>query len=155
MEIKKILVPVDGSDRSLESIEFIKGAFSGKELEVHLINVVDINFVAQGSMLGDLSYGNEILSQDLIQREMLESSAEILDRAAALLPPECSVVKASLLGISYNEIVEYAERECVDIIVITKMGLSSIQRFLIGSVTSKVVSHASVPVLVLPEELAD
>lgn len=139
MNINKILVPVDGSERSLEAIEFIESMFADQAIEIHLLNVVEMNYIVQ----------------ETVQRELLHHSNEILDQAESLLPANFNVIKSSVLGTPYKDIIEYAEKEKVDMIVITRMGLSGIQRYLIGSVTSKVVSHANVPVLVIPEKPID
>lgn len=47
-----------------------------------------------------------------------------------------------------NAILEYAEAEAVDLIVVGSRGLSSVKRFLLGSVASKVVHAAHASVLV-------
>lgn len=142
MNINKILVPVDGSERSLEAIGLIKDIFANKSLELHLLNVVDMS---KYMVLPNYTV------EESIKSELLSHSNEILDQASALLPAEYTVVKSSMAGTPYEHIVKYAEKENVDMIVIARKGLSNIQRFLVGSVTSKVVSHAGVPVLVVPE----
>ena len=55
-----------------------------------------------------------------------------------------------VLGISsvVKEIVEYAEKNKIDIIVIGSRGLSGIKKMLLGSVASGVVTYAHCPVLV-------
>ncbi|NCD24899.1 MAG: universal stress protein [Deltaproteobacteria bacterium] len=48
-----------------------------------------------------------------------------------------------------NAIVDYAEKNGVDLIVIGSKGMGAIERFLIGSVSSQVVTHAPCSVLVV------
>lgn len=137
MNIRKVLVPVDGSERSLEALELCKTLFA-QEVEVHLLNVVEVNYIVQ----------------DSIQKELREQSNEVLDIAASKLDGY-KVIKSSLIGTPYKDIIEYTNKENIDIIIMTRMGLSGFQRYLIGSVTSKVVSHSPVPVLVIPEKVLD
>lgn len=134
MNVKKVLIPVDGSKRSLDAINMVKSLFAGSELDIHLLHVVEMNYIIQED----------------VQRELLKVSDNILDKAAELLADH-RVNKVSLMGTPYKDIVEYADKENVDIIVMTRMGLSGLQRYLVGSVTSKVISHTTVPVLIVPE----
>lgn len=134
MNVSKILVPVDGSKRSLYAVNMIKTLFGGNDLEIHLLHVVEMNYIIQES----------------VQKELLKVSDDILDKAAELLS-DYRVTKVSLMGTPYKDIVEYAERENLDMIVMTRMGLTGLQRYLVGSVTSKVVSHSGIPVLIIPE----
>ncbi len=48
-----------------------------------------------------------------------------------------------------DAIVKYAEKNGIDLIVIGNKGAGAVERFLIGSVSSKVVSHAPCSVLVV------
>ena len=48
-----------------------------------------------------------------------------------------------------DAIVEYAEKNGIDLIVIGNKGAGAVERFLIGSVSSKVVSHAPCSVMVV------
>jgi nucleotide-binding universal stress UspA family protein len=51
-----------------------------------------------------------------------------------------------------DAIVEYAEKEAVDLIVIGTRGLSPSSRFRMGSVASKVVRHAHCSVYVVKKK---
>ena len=55
-----------------------------------------------------------------------------------------------IMGISsvVKEIVEYAEKNKVDMIVVGSRGLAGIKKMLVGSVASGVVTYAHCPVLV-------
>jgi nucleotide-binding universal stress UspA family protein len=48
-----------------------------------------------------------------------------------------------------GNIVEYAEREKIDLIVIGRRGRSAFKRMLLGSTASGVVTHARCPVMVV------
>ncbi len=138
INVNKVLVPVDGSERSLEAIEMVKSLFVNHPIEIHLLNVVEVNYIVQES----------------IQKELIVQSNEVLDHAGELLE-NYTVVKSSIVGTPYKDIIEYASKEKVDLIVMTRMGLSGFQRYLIGSVTSKVVAHSPIPVIVIPEKPLD
>ncbi len=50
---------------------------------------------------------------------------------------------------AYVAIVEYAEKEDVDLIVLGTKGKTGLKRILLGSVALGVVTHATCPVLVV------
>ena len=52
-------------------------------------------------------------------------------------------------------IVDYAEKEGVDLIVISTHGRTGLRRMMIGSVAERVVRHAHCPVLTLRSKLQD
>lgn len=58
-------------------------------------------------------------------------------------------------GTASGAIVQTAEEEDVDLIVIATHGWTGWRRFVFGSVTEKVVRLSSIPVLTIPESLSD
>ncbi len=48
-----------------------------------------------------------------------------------------------------HEIIEFADKQSCDMIIMCTHGMGTVKRFMLGSVTNKVVHHASVPVLVV------
>jgi nucleotide-binding universal stress UspA family protein len=57
-----------------------------------------------------------------------------------------------LEGSPVREIVDFAERTDIDLIVMGTHGKSAIERFLLGSVTENVVRHSKIAVLVVREK---
>jgi len=61
-----------------------------------------------------------------------------------------------LLGDPAEEIIDYAENEGVDLIVMCSHGASGIRRWVFGSVTEKVLRGTATPVLVIrPKQLEE
>ena len=60
-----------------------------------------------------------------------------------------------LEGNPANEIIDFAEKNDIDLIVMGTHGKTEIQRFLIGSVAENVVRHSKKAVLVIKGESAD
>ncbi len=54
-----------------------------------------------------------------------------------------------LKGIPAEKILEYAEENDIDLIVMGTQGLTGIKRFLIGSVAENVLRHSKVPVMIV------
>jgi nucleotide-binding universal stress UspA family protein len=93
--------------------------------------------------LGELS--GEFL--DRIRQGVEESVQRIKDQAKAAQAKVEVVVQES--PSPAEAIVEYAEKNGVDLIVIGNKGAGAVERFLIGSVSSKVVSHSPCSVMVV------
>ena len=51
-----------------------------------------------------------------------------------------------------SEIISYAEKNGMDIIVIGSVGRTGLDKFLLGSVAEKVVRNSRIPVLTVPRE---
>jgi nucleotide-binding universal stress UspA family protein len=81
--------------------------------------------------------------------ELLNSMIEDLDLC------DMSVEKEVLFGEPYIEILNAAEREKADLIVMGNRGFSRIKRFFVGSVTQRVISAAECPVLVIHTDSKD
>jgi nucleotide-binding universal stress UspA family protein len=60
------------------------------------------------------------------------------------------VETAVLEGIADEKILAYAKEHDVDCIVLTTQGLSGLHRFLLGSVTDRLIRSSEVPVVVVP-----
>jgi nucleotide-binding universal stress UspA family protein len=54
------------------------------------------------------------------------------------------------VGKDYMEILDFAQEENVDLIIIGRQGQSSFRKVLFGNVTEKITRHAECPVLVIP-----
>jgi len=144
---KRVLIPIDGSNYSLEAGEFGIKLAKGYGMEVLALHVIDETALASLSRL--VRKGEEELRGDL-QREgenCLNYMAELAARAGVQLH------RLIEEGTPHRAIVEVAEREGVDLILIGKVGRRGPRRILIGSVTERVIESAKCPVLVVHADL--
>lgn len=135
-EFETILIPTDGSetadiaaDRAIQI-----GAATGAA--VHIVHVVDLTVVPDepdGVIL------------DAMEAEGQQAVNRIIGRAEAA---GIHAVEASVLsGTPAKAIVDYTTARDVDLVVMGTHGRSGLQRYLLGSVTEKVVRLADMPVL--------
>lgn len=136
MKVKNILVPVDGTERSLHSLDFIKEMYEKDKVKVTLINVKELVFIEGVSM------SDEIKSSEKLGKAVLEKAREILDGY--------DVNVFFTFGYAGDEIVRRAEEGDIDIIIMTKSTKKGLTR-IIGSCTSYVLKHSSKIVVILPE----
>ena len=134
--MRKVLIPVDGTARSLKSIELVKNLYKPGEVSITLMMVRE-NYIS--------SAPHAIVPVDLDAGEASEKMKEI----AAMIPeydPQISIV----LGLAGDKILECAKKDDIDLIIMTK---STKKGWLqaIGSVTTQVVKYAPCMVLIAPE----
>lgn len=140
--MKKILIPVDGSehsDRALEEGKKLAQAFSG---EIIILNVV------KGFKDHHIHEGLDVyqLSKDFFEEE----SNKIINHSKEKLKEFDGVVKTFIVeGEPPEEIINLAEKEDVSLIVMGSRGLSGFNKLIIGSVTSNVLNHCKRPVMVI------
>ena len=74
----------------------------------------------------------------------------LLADTAALAAPDVPVTVSSVAGDPADEILRYAQRHPIDLIVVGTHGRSGFSRVLLGSVADRVVRGATSPVLTVP-----
>ena len=132
----KVLIPLDGSEKSMHSIAWLKKYFVREDAEVTLLNVI-VTFLS-----------SEISVEHNIKAEEKES-AELLDKAAKELDGYV-VEKKFIYGFAPDAIMDTAKEGGYDMIVMTRSTVTGFAR-IIGSVTNKVVRNSEVSVVIVPE----
>ena len=143
----KILVPTDGSKYAEEALAVAIDLVKAKGGELCLISVV----TALEEFELELSAG----SRENIRQEFEARAAKVIERGVAVAAAAGVKVgcKSETSATSVADaIVEYSEKEKVDLIVMGTRGLSPSSRFRMGSVASKVVRHAPCSVYVVKKK---
>ena len=135
----KVLVPVDGSktaDRAVRHV--VKLAQAGEAYEVHLVNVQEA---------ADAPEVRRFLKEADVRRRQLEHGADTLRSARRLLDAAGIAYREHvLIGDPAEEIAALAKRRKVDKIIMGTHGRGTLAGMLMGSVASKVLHRAAVPV---------
>ena len=140
IKTSKILVPTDLSKLSRPALRYALEFAMERRAAVIVYHVISEDSDWFGSD-DHLDPANALLPQ---QRERLhafmkEHFADLMDQVAVT-----EIVEA---GVPYNKIVEKAQSENADLIVMSTHGRTGFQQVLLGSVTAKVVARAGCPVL--------
>lgn len=142
LEIKKILVPIDFSEYSLQALEYAKILAEKFEAEVILLKIVEpITFISDITM--------SQINIPSIEKEFLQKAKEKITEITSILKDKYKVTSVVKLGKPYAEIVEFARSENVDLIVIGSHGHAGVEHILFGSTTEKVIRKANCPVLII------
>lgn len=140
----KWLVPVDGSESAVRAVSHMidKLAWFKDGVEIHLLNVQQ-----------PMPYGNRVtsvLGQDKVAQYHHEEGLAALQPARAKL--DATGIKYVFhigVGDPAETVVQYAKEKGCDQIVMGTRGLGSAGNLLLGSVATKVIHLAEVPVLLV------
>lgn len=146
----KLLAPLDGSSLAECTIEHVKEIAKGCSTpEVIFLFVVDV--AKNTYWASDLNTGELIQQQEDVNRATAE---EYASKIVAKAKQDGLMAKGVVIeGMAADGIINYAEKNGIDLIVMSTHGRSGLTRFAIGSVTDKVIRTVTVPVLVVtPEE---
>lgn len=155
--MRKILVPVDGSNASINAVK--KAIEIGKNYNsnIKLISVVksteNRSKVRNENMWSAVD--GSIITKSLelekkLESTYIENAQMLLDQIVTKLDfTKTKVEKEVLIGEPSEKIIETAKNGSYDLIVMGNRGFSKVKRFFVGSVTQKVISEAPCPVLVI------
>lgn len=144
-EILTIVVPVDLDQHTEKLVDFAISMANKLNCElVFFHSVQPIENVAMGEMaMVHFSY-EDFNSAHITQAE--ESLAEFLKSAQE----KCEKCRSKvLLGDAVDTILEFAEKENADMIIMGTHGKRGLEKILLGSVAHRVLQRAHCPVLVM------
>lgn len=161
--MKKILLPVDGSETCFKAYQTAKDLAEKFDSEVHVLHVrheftrpylgemVNIEIQNYVDTYHNAEHPEQKVSEGNYSESLLDDIAyKILDNAEKYFKDDDIKVETRFLkGRPANTILDYAEDNDFDLIIMCTHGMSTLKRFTLGSVTNKVVHHAKVPVLVI------
>jgi nucleotide-binding universal stress UspA family protein len=148
--IKKILVPVDGSEHSDRALNYALDLAEKYSAKIKLLSVAQ-PVVAFGPMFvtqpmlpseGTTIYVKEI---EAAHKRMLTEAF----KKAKKTKPDLKISKMLVDGRPADRIVEIANTEKFDLIVMGSRGAGGIKEFFLGSVSDRVADAARCPVLLV------
>jgi nucleotide-binding universal stress UspA family protein len=144
VQIKKILVPIDGSEYSFNAAKYAIKLAKDENAQLYCIHVI-------GSV--PYGYGSSPHAIDQYFKDLEQKVQSWFDKIKDMAKNE------GILGIKtetftdvrsvIGSIIDYAVTKEVDLIVIGTRGRTGLKRFFIGSVANGVVQHAHCSVLLV------
>jgi len=136
----KILVAIDSSDASMDAADYATSKSQRYNTELYALHVIHADV--------DL-YGPHETSE--FTRNMRNEGEKYLDKVKVKANEKDIQIKTEIIS-SKNiagGILDFAEENNIDLIVIGTRGRSGFKKLLLGSVASHVVTYAHCPVLVV------
>lgn len=143
MEIRKILAPIDFSDYSLKTLDYVTDLAKTLGAELVLLHVVEPVYYASPADLYGPSANIAMLMEE--QRRMAQQHLDKLAERVREKGVSARTVLAS--GTAHQTIVDVARKEKTDLIVMATHGRTGLSHVLLGSVAERVVRAATCPVL--------
>jgi universal stress protein A len=143
MDIRQILAPTDLSELSQQGVKIAQELAEVFGAQLLLLHVVEPPpYPVEGIVPSHLA---ATLLSDLER----QASDELVKIFPAAQESKVTITRRVVIGIPYRKIVEVAEEEKADLIVITTHGRTGLSHLVMGSVTEKVIRTAPCPVLTM------
>ncbi|WP_203522549.1 universal stress protein [Fusobacterium sp. IOR10] len=149
--MKKVLIPLDGSERSLHSISLMKELYKPTDAEIILM------YVEEGTEEIYKDLDETLKGKTYEEGRKIFESHDLKGRIEAKLDETLKLVEGYSVKKEVffdkkvgKEILKVADDNEVDLIIMTKSTKKGFEK-MIGSVTSYVVKHAKCIVLIVPE----
>jgi nucleotide-binding universal stress UspA family protein len=141
--VRHVLVAVDGSENSRKAAAFARELardVGGKLTVLYVLEPPPVVVVGFPEVYG--------MTNRQPTQEELDTVRKMLDEVSEGMPPErCE--KVIEYGVAAQTILDQCEARKVDLLVIGARGLGPVGRWLLGSVSDRVVHHAKFPVTVV------
>ncbi len=144
---RHVLVPTDGSNfsnRAVSTAAQLAHSLHAKLLVLHVRSPIESPHHVEGGALTHL--GGKIVMQEIEDEER-----KLLDAALKIAAADGTTAETAFVAgySTYDVIIRIAREQDCDLIVMASHGRCGISGFLIGSETQKVLTHTTIPVLVV------
>ena len=139
---KRVLVPLDGSPQSRDALQFAVEEYpEATVLGFHVIDPIEGGYsVRTGIPISSEEWYEDAKEQ---AEALFEEAREVADDHGVTFESRTEVGRPS------RTIVEYADENEVDQVIMGSHGRSGVSRILLGSVAENVVRRSTVPVTVV------
>jgi nucleotide-binding universal stress UspA family protein len=151
VELKKLMLPLDGSLFSESPIPFIRQLTKDSHAEIFLTLVCEPPLVP--------SYGDHPINptwekhRDKVWLEAKKQAAEYLKKMEAVLKKQGMIVRSEVipgeLGRVAETLLQAAEKDKIDLITMATHGRSSVSRWVYGGTANRIVEQSIQPVLLI------
>lgn len=140
---KKIMVATEDSESARKAVDRAVDLAKLSNAKVYAVYVIS-------HREGHIGYPKDVGWDKAIHASFREEAKQATEYAEGIgRNSDVNVEPIILEGSPANEIVDFAERNDIDLIVMGTLGKTGIDRFLLGSVAENVVRHSKKPVLVV------
>lgn len=151
-KFSKILVPIDGSKFSMDAAKYgieVSKQYDAELYILHILLPVDLGLRLHSFGTESLEQGKKLIEENKKQISEWFDSIKNISKEYAKgkeIKINTKIIESSSI---VSNIIDYAEKEMIDLIVIGTRGRTGIKRLLLGSVASQVVIYSHCPVLIV------
>jgi nucleotide-binding universal stress UspA family protein len=142
--VKAIVVGTDGSETAGRAVRAAGQLSLGAEVRIHVVSAYQPRAVGRVGFV--VSSAPEGSWQDKLEKEV---ETLLQDAAGTLTAMGAKVECHACAGDAAEAILDVAEKEGADLIVVGDRGMRGARRFLLGSVPGKISHHAPCSVMII------
>jgi nucleotide-binding universal stress UspA family protein len=137
----KVLVPLDGSELAECALpHVINLAKGGMVKDITLLNVVEVR----------LQLGAGGLDLIEIKKDLFNKAQKYLAGLQSRLRSKGLKVNVKTIrGNVAESIINYSQKNAIDLIIIATHGYTGVKKFMLGSVALRILHHSKIPVLMI------
>jgi nucleotide-binding universal stress UspA family protein len=143
MQFRHILAPTDFSEYSKKAVAFALELAQKFGAKLSILHVIELPpYPIEGYVPPSLS---ATFLEDM-ERQAAQDLAQVIPEAEGA---KIEVARLVIVGTPYSKIIETAEAEQVDLIVMATAGRTGFSHLVLGSIAERVVRTATCPVLTI------
>jgi nucleotide-binding universal stress UspA family protein len=142
-QIKRILLPVDGSDASVNAARYALRIAKLLDADITCIHVI-----AAPPLLRGMNPALVALYFSRAEKQSKIWISEVKQMAKKEQARVTSEIVVDVLSVP-NAIIQYAKKQRMDLIIMGTRGRTGAKKLLLGSVASAVMAHAGCPVMLV------
>ena len=146
IQLKKILLPTDFSDHSATATKYACELATRFDAELHLLHAQEVHASSTPAFVMGLALPSYIHESQVAAENAMTSVLDSQWSAGR------TVVHAIVEGSPKVEIIQYARKHEIDLIVLATHGRTGLSHVIMGSVAEAVVRTAQCPVLTVRPE---
>ncbi len=137
----KILCPTDYSDHSRLALEYAMNICNMLDAELHIISVFQVS----------KSTGSFVSIEDIMRRNHEQVMDQLITNLSTKLSYDKKPITKVMKGRTVSSILKYANHYHIDLIIMGTQGGNSLRTLLFGSITKKLATKTTIPILAIPE----
>jgi nucleotide-binding universal stress UspA family protein len=147
-ELRRILLPMDGSQFSETSVPYAQSLIGGTDAEIVLLTVAKTLSVPSDRSANIKPSWEEY--RDALVAEAKEQAMAYLERVRTAFTDENTSVKLLVeMGEPAESIMQTAKREKINLIALSSHGRTGAERVLYGSVARRLIDESRIPLLLI------
>ena len=141
MSNKNILTPVDFSANSAQAFDFALQYVRERNATLHLLHVINFSF--------KVSKQSVFSSAFIMKEKMRNANDELKKFINGISHPDVKIIDSIKPGIPHEQILDYAQKSKINLIILASHGMTDINSSSLGSVASRIIDLTNVPVICL------